>query len=479
MNKTQTVASTVEFIAYYAIQHPNKPAIIENGTEISYGNFYKNICQMKLALDKLGLKRGELACIEATYFYQQWVIMLAFELLGVQTLSYSPDEMAELSDILKKADLIICTVDNEPDSAKLIHIMDNDWFKSVSKETPDLSRRIERHDADLALRLVHGSGTTNTIKTMPHTALGHDFRIKQNQLLLGFNNRSRYFISMSFCLQSFQTHATACLRMGGTCVFDKTISIAEGLRKYQATHVTFLPLVLSKVLNEIEKGYQKTDNLTLFTIGAPVPEQIRKQVRSILADQIIESYGTNETGSIAIIDEMGSGQILPDLTVEVVDDNDKSVFGQIGHIRIKNEGLVKKYTNHSEATKRSFKNGWFYPNDLAIMQNNFVIKLIGRSDDQLNIQGIKFNPYPLEHELKSNLPIQNACILEIKGKDGLTQIHVCTSPHNDKAKQDVIDQIKPMLPSVMETVHLSFFKDFPLTANGKIQRRKLIEFLEN
>ena len=53
--------------------------------------------------------------------------------------------------------------------------------------------------------------------------------------------------------------------------------------------------------------------------------------------------------------------------------------------------MVHVYLKAPEATAKSFRNGWFYPGDIATWGENGELVIIGREDDVINIGGYRLN----------------------------------------------------------------------------------------
>jgi len=67
--------------------------------------------------------------------------------------------------------------------------------------------------------------------------------------------------------------------------------------------------------------------LMISTFGAPVSRELRERILQTLATELIESYGTNEVGSVCTIGSDGTGLVVAGVRVEVVDKNNKPLIG--------------------------------------------------------------------------------------------------------------------------------------------------------
>jgi acyl-coenzyme A synthetase/AMP-(fatty) acid ligase len=474
---SSTLPSTVTYIGYHAAQRPEDVALVVNGREIAYGTFYRDIGKMAAALRGFGLDPSHAAGVEHPDKYLHWLVVLAFEALGVPTFSYAREEAVVLENALAATELVMCSPGVDPPKAKRVQPMDREWIDSVQDLEPEYPPRTVPIGPSTPLRIVKSSGTTGSIKWMIHTGRIHAFWIGQYQFRTGFNRHSRFLITMGFTVEASHVYATACIRMGGICVHDEREGIAKALAKYSISHVTLLPLNLVQVLDELPGNYVKAPELTIFTIGAPVSKTIRAQVKQVLANDLMESYGTNEVAAICTMGDDGVGTVMPGVQVEVVDDENQPVMDEAGRVRVMTEGSVAGYINDSEATRRMFRDGWFYPGDLAVMKENRTLRLIGRADDQLNIRGIKFAPAALEEKRANKLPVADLCLTTIADGEGVDQVWVVVELRHPHGLVDIKKKMAPLLPAMFGEARLMPLKRIPRTATGKVRRNKLNQVL--
>ncbi|MCP4471094.1 MAG: acyl--CoA ligase [Gammaproteobacteria bacterium] len=223
--------------------------------------------------------------------------------------------------------------------------------------------------------------------------------------------------------------------------------------------------------------YRKSADLTIFSIGAPVSEAVRDRVRRTLARDIVESYGTSEVAAICTMRSDGTGTILPGVRVEVVDDQDKPVMHAPGRIRVMTEASVNGYLNDPEASRRMFRDGWFYPGDVAEMMDANTIKLVGRVDELLNVRGVKIAPQHLEENLVRALPVNDVCLTTLQDEKGVSRLCVIVEPLQEGNQEILEGIISSILPPVVGGFVLTSVDAIPRTGTGKIQRKELKQAL--
>lgn len=470
--------STVTYIAYHALRRPDDIAVIINGSEISYQAFYRDIGCFVAALRQLGLVAGQTAGIEHPHLYLHWIAVLALEALDVTSFSYNKDDVPTLQRELRAADFLLCTPEGVPERAPALQILNQAWIDGVRQTAPETPIKTAPVSSETPLRITRSSGTTGSLKRVYHTARVREFWVRNFLLRAGVSRRSRYLMSVGFIIEAMHHYATAMMRMGATCIFDGRTDLATVLSQQQISHVALPTYVLKQLLDGLKKDYEKPRDLTLYVISAAVPTELRLRIRARLADEIIESYGTSETGGICDMNGDGIGRVLPGVQVEVLDDNDNPVTGQIGQVRVRSEGVVTGYIDAPEATERLFRDGWFYPGDLGMMQSDQTLKLIGRADDILNIGGIKFAPTPIEEKLRASLPVDDLCLVALPSEDTLNRLCIVVVPHPGSRPQNLKAKIASLLPDNLGVIELVIADHIPRTEMGKAKRNELVQALQ-
>ncbi len=472
------IPSSVTYVAYHAAQRPDAIAVIVNGSEITYQAFYRDIGCFVAALRKLELESGQVVGIEHPHLYLHRLAVFALEALGVTSFSYGKDDVSVLRAELADADMLLCSADGAPDGHQNIQTMDQGWIDEIRRETPENPIRTERLNRETPLRITRSSGTTGSLKCMYHTAAIREFWIENYLFCTGVNRRSRYLMSIGFTIEAMQYYATACVRMGGTCIYDGRTDLADVLTKQNISHVALPTFVLKQLLDGMPHDYVKPKDLTIYLISAAVPPDVRAKVRKYLANETLESYGTSECGGICDMDGDANGVVRPGVIAEVVDDDEQPVFGEVGRVRVRSPGVVDGYIGDPGNTARMFRGDWFYPGDLAIMQDERTLKLVGRADDILNIGGVKFKPETLEEKLRQAVSVTDLCIVELTDDAGLNRLCIVVVPQDGSDGSELKGQLSAHLPSNLGQVELVTAKHIPRTEMGKAKRNELVHTLQ-
>ena len=311
------------------------------------------------------------------------------------------------------------------------------------------------------------------------TAHAQEYRIRQHLWRMNIepNKSLRHLVDLPMNVSSSFYKATVCLRSGGTCIWDKSRSLLEALNHHGVTHTTLLVATLIHNVEQIFHGYQKPKDLTILTIGGRLPKSMREKSLRYLAQSVVESYGSNEVTSIADVDANRVGKISPGVTVEIIDENGNAVLNKAGVIRVKSPYMVTGYFNDPISTKEKFQHGWFYPGDLGLMPEPEKLQVIGRSDDLLNLSGLKIEPSGLERKLKAIPSVEDACITALPQPDGSNKICISLVLSKNARLENLQVEIFKTIPPLITNAKIVKFDALPKTNTGKIQRKRVNEML--
>ncbi len=473
--------STVAYIGYHAATAPAHVAVVEGGRGVSYREFYRDIGKVAGALADFGISTGETVAVEINGFYRHWVTILACEALGAGTLSFSQSELPSLKAHFAAMDRVICSPEADLSQVAAaggpaIHVTDQDWLAAVARREPTDIPTTVRFAADAPVRIVKSYGTMGILQLMVHTGKVHDFWLRQFRFRTTMDRNSRYLMTAGFGIQAFHVHATSCIRMGGTCLCGNPNELTQDIERYGVTHATFMPNQMDQLL--AARGEKPLDPRLkqVFTIGAPAAKPVRAKARQLLAEEISESYGTNEAGGICSMDDDGVGTVFPGVEVEVVDADGRSGIGSQGQIRLRSAGVVDGYLGDPETSARMFRDGWFYPGDIGVLYDRRRLTLAGRVEDYLDIAGTKYSLNVLEKALLEALPAVDICLLAGTHSNGggaapvLTML-VLTETPEDAAR--IRKEAPAFLPPGLGRLKVIEAQQIPRGTDGSVQRAKL------
>ncbi|TMP37392.1 non-ribosomal peptide synthetase [Pseudoalteromonas rubra] len=162
--------------------------------------------------------------------------------------------------------------------------------------------------------------------------------------------------------------------------------------------------------------------------------------------------------------------------------------GVVGELYISGQCLASGYLHQNELTAERFiDNPYFDPanpalsarlyktGDLVRMGADGEIEFVGRSDDQVKIRGFRVELGEIESQLMSHPEVESAVVLAEAGKQGGKVLRAFIQSEQDSSLIDALQQhLSGNLPDYMVASAYSFVAQWPLTANGKLDKRALL-----
>ncbi|WLI44523.1 amino acid adenylation domain-containing protein [Pseudomonas beijingensis] len=215
------------------------------------------------------------------------------------------------------------------------------------------------------------------------------------------------------------------------------------------------------------------------------------------APQLINMYGITETTvhvtyrplSLADLEQDASspiGEPIADLSWYLLDGDLNPVpKGCIGELYVGRAGLARGYLNRGDLTSLRFIPDPFGDSgarlyrtgDLAQYRSDGVIEYVGRIDHQVKIRGFRIELGEIEARLNTLAAVREALVLAQEGPSGqqlvayVIPVHTTEDPAS--LREQIKTQLKAELPDYMVPTHLLFLEQWPLTANGKLDRKAL------
>jgi amino acid adenylation domain-containing protein len=227
--------------------------------------------------------------------------------------------------------------------------------------------------------------------------------------------------------------------------------------------------------------------------GEVLPAQlVRKFTKVFKTVQLHNYYGPTEAGiDVTAIDLTGSkltddvvsiGVPVANTNIYIVDEytNLKPV-GVVGELLIGGIQVAKGYVNKVKLTQEKFINSPFVQNDrlyktgdLARWKADGSIEYIGRKDGQIKIRGNRIEFGEIAAAMHSHEAINNSTIL-IKERNDNKYLVAYYTAENELDLTDLKNYLREILPMYMIPDYFIHVSEFPLTSNGKLDRKALPE----
>lgn len=394
----------------------------------------------------------------------------------------------------------------EADFGGNIIITDSEWDDFYKLKHLYTSKNLKKVNSpsDLAY-IIYTSGTTGNPKgvMIEHKNVIRLFRTKKELFDFTSSDKWTMFHSYSFDFSVWEMYGA--LLYGGKLVIVPSETRKEPkeflklILREKITVLNHTPTFFYNLLEEMMSSNDLTNiELRYIVLGgeALVPIKL-KGIKNILPKtKIINMYGITETTVHVTYKEIEQtdidqntsniGKEIPTLCCYVLDENQKLVPpGVIGEIYVSGLGLARGYLNNSKITQEKFVNNPFddkstlyKSGDLAKWNDKGELIYFGRRDSQVKLRGFRIELNEIEfHIMKYPPGIKQVVVdlIDYKGDKVLVAYYVAV---NQLDKQKLRNYLQSKIPEHMVPSFYVGLEKFPLTKNGKINRRDLPDVLE-
>ena len=214
---------------------------------------------------------------------------------------------------------------------------------------------------------------------------------------------------------------------GQRIVIHRKFVPEEVLRTIEKEKVTSISLVgdamLRPLIDALNGPMKGTDCSSVFSVsssGAIMSETVRRQFQELLPNtMLLNNYGSSESGfnGTATADS-GAGQsfrIRVNSRTQVVDPatNEPVAVGEIGRVAQCGHVPLGYYNDPAKTAETFFeKNGrrWVLLGDMATVDEEGVVTVLGRGSQCINTGGEKVYPEEVEQALKSHPDVYDALV---------------------------------------------------------------------
>lgn len=262
------------------------------------------------------------------------------------------------------------------------------------------------------------------------------------------------------------------------------------LEEHQVNVVQLTPSRLN-LLTYAETDLSPLRRLEILMVGGEhLQERTFRRLKEELKEvRIYNVYGPTEatvwSSSLAIHESeiLGIGTPLLYERLYITDDQGNLLpVGLTGEICIGGSGVARGYLNKAELTAEKFvpdrfgrKPGarLYRTGDIGKQMADGTFVFLGRKDDQVKIRGYRIEIGEVENALLRVTGIEHAAVKCVTDKGGNNLLVGYYVSQQELSNQDIIAQLKDVLPSYMVPSVLTKLSAIPLNNNGKIDRKAL------
>ncbi len=366
-------------------------------------------------------------------------------------------------------------------------LIDADWAQIEIAEP--LAQDFSRLD-DLAY-VIYTSGSTGLPKgvQITHRNLANFLRTMQEKPGISASDTLLAVTTLSFDIATLELYLP--LISGARVLLADQATTKDALlllKQLEAQPVTMMQATPATWQMLLAAGWEGKPNLKILSGGEALPVALARQLLE-RGTAVWNMYGPTETTvwstCLQVTEEecetdgvVSIGKPIGNTDVYVLDDHLQPVpIGVTGNLYIGGKGVARGYLHQPDLTAERFPQHPFKPEeriyftgDLARYRKDGSIDFLGRSDHQVKIRGFRIELGEIENSLQQHPALAQA-VVHPQGEQLVAYLIAKGEAQPDVAT--LRDHVQETLPAYMVPHRFLFLAEYPLTPNGKVDRKAL------
>jgi len=494
---------------------PDAIAVVFDNQQLTYNELNCRANQLAHYLQKLGVKPKELVGICLERSLEMIVGLLAILKVGGAYVPIDPDYPQErisfmLQDTQVKILLTCESLETSlPNHQAIVVCLDKDWQQINQASQENLNSTVS---ADNLAYVIYTSGSTGIPKgvIVTHQAVNR-LVLNTNYIQFTPDDRVVQASNIAFDAATFEIWG-ALLNGAKIIIIAKSVllspqELALSLKENQISVLFLTTALFNQLANLVPQAFSNLRCL-LFGGEAVEPKWVEEVLEKGAPQRLLHVYGPTENTTFScwyLVEKVAStattipiGKAIANTQIYLLDKNLQPVpIGVVGELHIAGAGLAKGYLNRPELTQEKFipnpfekdevipptplnKGGnepskLYKTGDLARYLPDGNIEYVGRIDNQVKIRGFRIELGEIEAVLSQNQAVQSSCVIVREDNLGDKRLvaYVVLQPEINLTINEIRQFLRAKLPDYMVPTAFVLLDTFPLTPNGKIDRRAL------
>ncbi len=489
-------ATTLSLFEQQAARTPDAVAVTlaESGDSISYAALNAKANELAQVISSLGVTRESLVGVCVERGFEMLISLFAVFKAGAAYVPIDPEFPPNRLQLMLEdsgAPLLLTQtslLDRLPAHEAKVLCLDKPWPK------PMQAQNLSAVTPEQLAYVIYTSGSTGKPKgvMIEHRALTNFLLDMQERLTPQASDAWLTVTTLSFDIAALELFLP--LISGASVVVANRETATDGERLQHALQQRAISIMQAtpatwKLL--LNSGWQQQTPLTVLCGGEALPPALGQALLP-QCQQLWNVYGPTETTIWSTAHDASHaervdliGKPLANTDIFILDAQQQPVpVGISGELCIGGAGVARGYRNRPELnaekfteltvfgkTQRVYRTG-----DAARWLDDGVLEFFGRMDNQVKVRGFRIELGEIESVIAQAPAVREGVV--VVHDDGEDKRLVAYLLLHDTAADwmgEVREFLKPRLPSYMIPTALLAVDSFPLTPNGKIDRKVLAQ----
>ncbi len=497
-------------IRHHARVRGDKPALIFEGRQITYGELDRRASQVANGLIAAGVEHGQRVAILAKnidLFFEIYygatkagavLVPINFRLAPPEVAYVLNDARAKVLFVTAEYADLIGGIESDLSTVEKTIVLDDEigerdgwdahgkWRDGQNDGDPH-----REGDADATALQPYSSGTTGHPKGVE---MMHRNFVQFVPLALqdwgGWEVDDVSLVAMPLFHVGGCVWAFVGLYVGVTNVLLLEVdppTILKVIERYRITQVFFVPAVILFLLQTPGAAETDVSSVRHVMYGAsPIPYPVLQRATEMFDCGFAQLYGLTETsGAVTYLppeDHDGSermkscGKVMRAAEVRVVDDvGHDCPVGVVGEIVVRGNQVMKGYWNLPEETAKAIRNGWFHSGDAGFFDEAGYLYIHDRVKDMIVSGGENIYPAEVESALAGMAGIADVAVIGVPDeKWGETvKAVIVLEPGCQLDEDEIIAYARTQIAGFKIPRSVDFVGELPRNPSGKILKREL------
>jgi fatty-acyl-CoA synthase len=513
----QTIGQTLEATAR---RFPGREALVvcHQGVRQTWAEFDATVNEVAKGLIGVGIEPGDRVGMWSPNFAEWAYIQYATARVGAIQVNINPAyRTSELRYVLEQSGCRLLVTRTEYLSSaykamvdevapgltaleRVIYFDVGDWGELLSAgasvSDADLRARSATLAPDDPINIQYTSGTTG----FPKGATLSHFNILNDALLVGeacaYDETDRVCIPVPYyhCFGMVMGNL-ACSVYGATMVVPSPTFDPEAvLRACQDERCTSLYGVPTMFIAEL--GHTELASFDLSSLrtgimaGSPCPIEVMRKVMEVMhMDEVTIAYGMTETSPVSTQTSTTDpvemrvstvGRVLPHVESKIVapETGETVPRGEAGEYCTRGFHVMLGYWNDPERTGEAIDaDGWMHSGDLATMDEDGYVNIVGRIKDMIIRGGENVYPREIEEFLYTHPAVADAQVIGVPdekyGEELMAWVRL--APGAELTAEELKEFCRGRIAHFKVPRYVKFVTAFPMTVTGKVRKVEMRE----
>ena len=488
------ISTLHELLERQAITNPEAIALQFEDEKITYGALQKRINRTAQYLWDKGLRPNQIVALSLDRTPDLIVFIFGILQCGAAYVPIDagyPKKRLELIVADSNASYFICKSSKNGISDKSKNIFIEDIYKEINK-FPSNAINLNVNPHSVAY-IIYTSGSTGKPKGVQVSHLNTINLVYSMGKEPGINSNDKIFAVTTISFDAMVMETFLPLLHGASIVLVDEETRLDGqllIKKAFEDKITIMWGTPSIWQILLDSDWNQPLPIKALIGGEPVPLNLAHKLLD-LCSELWNIYGPTETTVCAFLtkilktdDPITIGKPVANTHAYLLDEKGNLVaFGEIGEIAIGGDGVSLGYLNRSELNNERFikdpfikdKSATMYlSGDLGKLLPNGQVQCLGRKDNQVKVRGNRIELGEIETVINTLPAIKKNTVVvsnSIGGEPRLVAYLQSAITDNDTSA--IRKQLEEILPDYMIPSIFMWVDDFPITSNGKIDKKAL------